>query len=241
MLKDISLINELTRQKSKLRKHEDVILDEVNRLLNANLLSEKNILNNLKFYNKTFELLDEEVLDKDRIFKLNEIKVTCTKFRLRFIDSQFYRGEIPYEAILKIKELNETGHKDLKGFKILGSRKTFLLKEKNPSLALFAPTVNGNYYHIHSWGAPIKWYKKWLAWPFQSFENLFITVALFTLIITLLLPVRLITLDREAPYWCGYRIATFFHLLIFNSGVTVYFTFAFNKNFSKSIWNSTLL
>ena len=106
-MKGIHLISELTKQKLKLRKQEDVILDEVKRLLNDNLLSEKNILNNLKFYNKTFELLDEETLDKKNIFKLNEIKNTCTKYRLRFIDSQFYKGEIPYEAILKIKDLNK--------------------------------------------------------------------------------------------------------------------------------------
>jgi hypothetical protein len=57
------------------------------------------------------------------------------------------------------------------------------------------------------------------------------------LLLDLALPTRLITLDHSANYWSGYRAAAFFHLLIFNFGVTAYLTFAFAKNFSSSVWN----
>ncbi len=212
-------------------------MDEVKSILNSNLLKENNILGNLKFYSKTFELLDEESVDPNFIFRPEEIKTICVKFRLRFLDSQFYKGEIPYESVLKIKDLNTKHHKDLKGFKVLASRETFSLKEKNNKPAvLFAKTLTGNYYLVHAWGEEFKWHRKLLAFPLRTFETLFLSVAFLTLLIDLTLPIRWITLDHSAPYWCGYRIATYFHLLIFLSGFTVYFTFAFNKNFSKSLW-----
>jgi len=238
MLKDRSIKDELIRHRKKLHKAEDLLLEQVQRMLNANLLNEKNILNNLKFYNTTFELLNDDELDRPNVFKKAEIKGICTKYRLRFLNSQYFRGEIPYEAVLKIKDLNSVYHKDLKGFKILASRKAFLLKEKRPSFLLFAPTIAGDYYLVHAWGQKMKWHRKLLAWPLSTFESLFTTVAIITAIIAVSLPTYLITLDREAPYWCGYRMATFFHILIFNSGVTTYFTFALNKNFSNSVWNS---
>lgn len=238
MLKEISIKNELLKQKDKPKKAEDFLIDEVNRLLKSELINERNILNNLKFYNKTFELLNENEIDKNLIFTPTEIKKICIKYRLRFLDSQLYKAEIPYVSILKIKHLNEVQRKNLKGFKILSSSKSFLSKKKDTAI-LFAPTVNGNYYLIHHWGENFKWYRKYMAFPLQTFETLALFIATFTLIETLLLPTYLITLDRDATYWCGYRIATYFHILIFNSGVTAYFTFALNKNFSKSIWNNT--
>lgn len=239
MLKKINITNELIKERQKISKAEDVIMDQVKSILNSDLVKESNVLENLKFYNKTFELLDEEVLDTELIFRPEEIKTICIKYRLRFLDSQFYKGEIPYESVLKIKDLNTRYRKDLKGFKILASRETFSLKEKNSKPAiLFAKTLTGNYYLIHSWGEEYKWYRKILAFPMRTFESLMLSLLILTLIIDLSLPTRLITLDHSATYWCGYRIASYFHLLIFLTGFTAYFTFAFNKNFSKSDWNN---
>src|SRR5688572_679460 len=38
--------------------------------------------------------------DQDLVFSLNTIKATCVKYRLRFLDSQLFKNEIPYEALL---------------------------------------------------------------------------------------------------------------------------------------------
>jgi hypothetical protein len=238
MLDPINIYKELLKEKVRIRKDEDELIEEVNRILNRDLINENNVLNNLKFYKKTFELLDEDDLDPKCIFKIDEIRNICTKYRLRFVDSHYFKEEIPYECILKLKEFNQGQGKDLQGFKILASADTFSGRKKNGPSILFAPTVNGNYYMIHTWGKEMSWYRNLMAMPMRSFESLSITLGLITLLITLILPTRLITLDHDATYWCGYRIATYFHILIFNSGVTAYITFAFNKNFSGSIWDS---
>ena len=239
MFGKISITAELLKTRVKKRNQEDVLIDEVKHILNSDLLKENKILSHLKFYNKRFELLDENEVDNIYVFSLEEVKKICIKYRLRFLDSQLYRNEIPYEAVLKIKDLNTLYHKDLKGFKMLAPAKAFAKKENNLPCLLFVPTLSGNYYLIHSWGKEFKWYMKYLLFPAQTFETLLLSVASLVLIIDLCLPVELITLDRSAPYWCGYRIATFFHIFIFFCGFTAYATFAFNKNFSKSNWNDT--
>lgn len=237
MFNNININSELSKLRNKTRKQEDVLLDEVKNILSADLLKENKILNHLKFYNKAFELIDETEVSQAFIFSEAEIKQICTKYRLRFLDSQHFKNEFPYEAILKIKDLNTRYHKDLQSFKVLAPLEVF--KDKNaigPS-ALFAQTLNGNYYLIHSWGNDLKWYKRFTLFPLRTIETLFLSLLLFTFVIDISLPVELITLDRSAPYWCGYRVATFFHLLIFFSGFTTYLTFAFHKNFSSSEWN----
>ena len=239
MFSKINITNELLKTRVKKRSQEDVLMNEVKNILSTDLLKENKILGNLKFYNKSFELLDEPKINSALVFSVEEIKNICVKYRLRFLDSQFYKDEFPYEAVLKIKDLNTEYKKDLKGFKILAQAQSFSKKEKGLPCLLFAPTINGNFYLIHSWGREYKWHRKITHFPVRTFETLILTLAVFTLIVDLSLPVELITLDRSAPYFCGYRIATYFHLLIFFSAFTTYATFAFNKNFSKSNWNDT--
>lgn len=236
MLSGYDIKEELLKLKVKTAEPEDEIIDEVNKILARSIYKEKNILKNLRSYNKTFEVLDEEDLDDALIFKPEELKEICIKFRLKFLDSQNYQFDVPYEAIAKINDLNKTQGKNLEGFKIMGVANSFRNPNNSSSFALFAPTLLGNYYLIYNWGNKLKWYKKLLAFPLRNFETLMVTVLLWTLLVTMSLPTVLITLDRTATYWCGYRIAVYFHLLIFFSGVTAYILVGFNKRFSGSVW-----
>lgn len=238
MFKPLNIGTELIKFRNKQRKQEDILIDEVKNILSSDLIKENKILNNLKFYNQSFEYISEPDVNSDLIFSLEEIKVICTKFRLRFIDSQYYKNEFPYEAILKIKDINSSKRKELKHFKILAPVEAFKNSAENYPCLLFAQTINGNFYLIHTWGKELKWYKKMVLFPLRNFDSLFVSVAVFTLLVDISLPVELITLDRSAPYWCGYRIATYFHLFIFFSGFTAYTIFAFFKNFSNISWNS---
>jgi len=236
-MKRVDLESELARFKTKTRSKEDDLLNEANRILSNDLFSEKKILDNLKHYKNSFELVNEEDVDAGMIFNASEIKKIALDYRLKFIDSKYFKPEIPYEAVLKIKHINLQYHKELKGFKILAPLEAFKDKElKQPSI-LFAPTDLGNYYIIHKWGEDFKWHRKIISWPLKNFDHLFGTVLIYTLIVTLSIPTPLITLDATATYWCGYRAAAFMHLLIFHCGVTAYITFAFGKNLSSITWN----
>ncbi len=233
----VDLFIQLEKCKDQKTKEADDLLSEVNRILHKNIYNEKNVLNNLKHYNKSFELIDEDDVEKNMIFSSSEIKKLAIQYRLRFLDSQCYKSDFPYESVLKIEQLNATHKKSLKGFKVLSTSKFFKDAKNIDNALLFAPTNLGNYYLIHKWGKPLKWYRKFVSLPLRNIETLFVTLIIITFIITMSLPTYLITLDRKATYWCAYRIGIFFHLFIFNMGATAYITFAFSKNLSSSIWN----
>jgi len=238
MLGPVDVKEELIRRRSKIRRAEDHLIKEVDKILHQSAFSGKNVLDNLKDYHKSFGSVDEEDMDAENIFSINEIKEIAIKYRLRFVDSGIFKQELPYESLLKVQHINQAHKKELSGFKLLAT--THFLKNKNTTdnTLLFVPTNLGNYYLVHLWGKKLKWNRALMNWPIRNIETLFLSLILATLLITLSLPTRLITLDRKATYWCAYRIGIFFHLFIFNMGVTAYITFAFSKNLSSSVWNS---
>lgn len=238
MLKPVNIKELLRKSKQHSRGQGEHLIEDAKKVLRRDLFSEQKILQNLKAYNSAKDLLEEEGLDKESIFLLKDIKRTCINYRLRFLDSEHYHAEIPFEAIARIKSLNDKQHKDLKHFKVLGSQQALCGKSKEEVL-LFCKTLDENYYLIYRWGKSLKWSRSLFTWPLRNFENLFLSVAAITAFITLVLPTGLISLDENIGYFSGFRLAAFFHLLIFNFGVTAYITFAFNKNFSSSVWNQS--
>jgi hypothetical protein len=239
MKKEISIADILLKRKIKHAKQEDLVLEEVYSILNKDLFHEKKVLSNLQLYNRSFELIDEDDVDVLDVFSEKDIKDICTDYRLRFLDSQFYKKEIPYAAVLKIKDLNVRYRKDLKGFKILAPIESFRADGKDKELLLFAPTSNGNYCLLYKWGSNLNKNRKWLYWHLRRFETLLFTVALISGILAVSLPTRLIWLPEHADYWGMYRVGAFMHIFIFNMGFTAYLTFTFSNNFSSASWNSS--
>ena len=237
MFRQTDIQSELSRSRKKQRATGGNLVSEAQRILKRDLFTENKILANLGKYNRSFELLDEEALDDSLIFSQEDVRQVCINYRLKFLGSKSYQPEIPYEAVLRIKGFNSQFAKNLKEFKIMTTARAFSKKENQEEAVLFAGTNDGNYYLIHRWGTPLPWYRLIRYWHMRYFENLFLSVITFTLLVALSLPIGFITLDNKAEYWSGYRAAAFFHLLIFNMGVTAYTTFAFAKNFSSTVWN----
>ncbi|MFL5751970.1 MAG: hypothetical protein ACJ76F_01075 [Bacteroidia bacterium] len=233
---DISVV--LAREKRQAHRHEDKLLEEARRLIIAEQFSDKYILQNLKSYNRSFELVNEEESREEDLFRIEEIRNTCINYRLKFLDSQLYPGEIPYEAILKIKNINKVQHKDIRHFKILAPAEDFNEGKKVQDTLLFAKTVYGNYCLIHQWGTPLKASRKLTSFPFRNFECLIFCVLLFTFCLTMAIPTRRLTTDVKADYLSMYRIAAFFHLLILNGGFTIYLAVAFRLKLSSTTWDS---
>lgn len=237
MFRKLDIGKQLGAARIQQRRHEEQVLAEARQILKKDLFSEDKVLQNLQQYNRTFDVVNEEEVDSDDVFTPREIREVAVRYRLKFLESRFYNAEFPYEAILRIRELNRKQGKDLKIFRVLASPELFNGKVPASQCSLFVKTNYDNYYLLHRWGEPVPQYRKWLYWPLRSFETLAFTIIVFTLALTLSLPTALITLDRQAEYWSGYRIAAFFHLLIFDTAVTVYFAFAFALNFSSVVWN----
>jgi hypothetical protein len=241
MFRPVHIQNELERERKKLLDAGDILVFDAKRILHDQQFTEKNILGNLKSYNKSFGLLNEEGLNKEQLFTHMEIKNICIRYRLRFVDSDMYTGEFPYESILKIKDLNELQRKDLNYFKVISTVDRLKHPFLDQDTLLFCETVYGNYYLIHRWGAALSARRKWNFFFLRNFETILLFTVLISAFLTLITPTKLMTNDPRAEFFSLYRSALFFHILIINTGFVVFYLFKKGIPFSSSCWDSKKL
>ncbi len=174
-----------------------------------------------------------KLLDRNRIYHINQIKKVCIDYRLRFLDIKYFKNKIPAEASNQIEILEKVHNNSISDFKIMAPSKLFRLIRKDDPL-LFAPLGNGYFYLVHKWGNDLKPLRKILMWPLKNIKNLFITIFSLTLILTLITPQNLFTKNpSQSTFWLLY----FFNL---KAVMFVFFFYAISmgKNFSKFIWNN---
>ena len=174
-----------------------------------------------------------DLLESSRIYHINDIKKICIDYRLRFLDSKYFKGDIPVEALSKIKSLEKEHDLKLKGFKVIAPSKLFKLKDKDDPL-LFVPIGNGYHYLIHQWGNDLHPLRKMLMWPFKGMVNLSLLVVLLSFLITLSIPNGLFSKSNSTS---EFLIINFFMFKCIAS-VVIFYGFALGKNFNPAIWNS---
>ncbi len=143
--------------------------------------------------------------------------------------------ELPYDAIVAIKELEKLAGAEIKHTKIAAPSKFFKLEDSNKDPMLFAQIDDTNYYLIHKWGNDLAWYKKIICYPFRSVTTLFISMIAIGIPLALFVPYMVWHSQEDITYFQRMFLAvvvvyTFF-ILVFG-GVTFY------KRFSKVCWNS---
>tara|TARA_R110002020_G_scaffold21009_1_gene71113 strand:- start:82567 stop:83286 length:720 start_codon:yes stop_codon:yes gene_type:complete len=175
-----------------------------------------------------------DLLETEDIYHLGQIKKICIDYRLRFLDTHYFKGEIPDDAIQKIKRMERDHGMEIKGLKIIAPSRLFRLKDKDDPL-LFAPIGNGYYYLIHKWGNDLHPFRKLFAWPFKDVVNLIIMVMLGSYLITLLIPENLFSRNGDSSeFWIIY-----FFMFKSCAAIVLFYGFALGKNFNPGIWNST--
>jgi len=233
LIKKTNIEERLQYLKNKQTNEQD-ILQAVHKLLAVDNHKDDLVLETLSKSNDAnhndfvFDLLETE-----RIYQLEQIKEICINYRLRFLDSKYFKGELPYEAILKIKSLEKKHNTKLNGFKIIAPSKLFKLENADDPL-LFAPIGNGYYYLIHKWGNDLNPFRKILMWPYKSFGNLIIATLLVSLIATGLFPEGVFS-NKPNSTQAG---MIFFFIFKSIAAVVIYYGFATGKNFNTAIWNS---
>jgi hypothetical protein len=172
-------------------------------------------------------------LESDKVFHIDSIRNICITYRLRFLDSKFYKLDIPEEANIKIRQL-ETEHKTtLHSFKILAPAKALKLKNYDDPL-LFAPLGNDYYYLIHKWGNDLSPFRKWKALPYRNFGNLLVFILLLSIATTFALPHK--QLGDET--YSTVKMITFLFIFKTYCAIYIYYFFWKGKNFSVSNWDS---
>lgn len=232
-LKKTNIENKLFLLKNK-QEEPDMLL-QVKKVLEEDELNETRIADQLHdgthITSQNNFIFDH--LETERIFHIDQIKTICIDYRLRFLDSKYFKGEIPKSAIKKVKSLEKLHQTQLQGFKIMAPSKLFKLADKDDPL-LFAPIGNDYFYLIHKWGDDLHPLRKILVWPFQNIINLTLTVLLVSYWATLLTPSGLFSKSGSATeFWIIY-----FFMFKCIAAVVIFYGFALGKNFNPAIWNS---
>jgi hypothetical protein len=233
MFSRTNLENQLLKYRSK-RIDEQSVMEEVQRIFSENEMQREEIVSALT--EKSVEVENEfnfDLLDTNHIFYIEDIKNLCINYRLRFLDSHFFKGDFPEEAISEVRNLEKKHQIPLKNFKIVAPAKLLKLENADDPL-LFAPMGNDYFYLIHKWGNDLHPFRKLLMWPYKSFENLVFTVAVLSLLITSLMPMQWFTPNAT------FQEYLFLFLIIFKGvgGMVIFYGFSKGKNFNGAIWNS---
>ena len=233
LLKKTNIEKELSKTRLD-HLQQDAILNQVRQILNQENESEKRITKNIEESGSEVEnKFVFDLLETKNIYHISQIKQICINYRLRFLDSKYFKGAIPQEAIDKIKKLEQEHELELKGFKIIAPSKLFKLEDKDDPL-LFAPIGNGYYYLIHKWGTDMHPLRKALVWPFKNVGNLLALILLLSLLCTAAIPENLFSKSNTNAQF----LVLFFFMFKSAVGVTLFYGVSMGKIFNPAIWNS---
>lgn len=248
MFSTIDIQQELIKAKEKHVKIEHALLRQINEALNKGREADEYLLKRLRTSPKPGKSgLNPDLLNKNNIFSIDDIKKICIDYRLRFLDSRhFKQEELPYDALQALKELEkelknhtsspeEASENALPQIKLLASAKYFKLEDIHKDPMLFARIDDANYYLIHKWGNDFRWYKKWIAFPFRSILALLFSLMLIGIPAAILLPALFFTNHSDVSH---YQLLYLAFVVIYSLFTLVFIGFTFHKKFSSVCWNS---
>ena len=235
LLERINLRKEMENVRQKEMKEQE-ILEEVKKLLHKEGDSNRKIRERImqsdpeETHGNNFNF---DLLETGRIFHQSHIKKICIDYRLRFLSTHFFKGDLPAEALAAVRELENLHQVKLQGFKMLAPAKYFRLENADDPM-LFAPLGNNYYYLIHKWGTDMHPLRKLCMWPLKNLENLIIFSFFFSFILTFGI--------REV-FFSRFRETSQFLILFmysFKSVIALLFFYGISlgKNFSSGNWNS---
>jgi len=173
----------------------------------------------------------------ENIFSLQDIKMLCIDYNLRFLDAAFFKGKIPKEAINKIKFIEDQTLQEFENFKIIAPAKRFILEDENADPLLFVNLGNDKFLFIHKWGNDLQWFKKLVSIPIRNYVNLAITAIVFSALLSICIPNSWLSTLGDLNYLNFFRLLFFFWISLVSLSLTSFFWFSFRNNVSEDIWN----
>ncbi|MDO7570002.1 MAG: hypothetical protein MUQ86_03960 [Flavobacteriaceae bacterium] len=182
---------------------------------------------------RTTNAFNFDLLDRNKIYHLEQIKKVSINYRLRFLDLKYFKNKLPESAHQDIQQLEALHETHLSGFKIMAPSALFRLEKADDPL-LFAPLGNDFYYLVHKWGNDLHPLRRLMMLPFKNIWNLLGLVLAISFVVTEIMPKNLFTKSSDA--------STYWMLLFFNfkaiASVVLFYGFALGKNFNPAIWNN---
>lgn len=238
MFEKVNLEAELYKQREADRDLEpSVVLAEFKSLFEADWERDGRLRSAMKSAGGSNRLPGPEGLDPERIYPLESIRKICLKYRLRFLGTDLFQGEIPQSALTEIKNTERRMGTPLESFMIVAPAKMFTLEDANRDPLLFAPLSDGRYYLLARWGNDLSWHRAIAAWPVRSPLHLTATVAAVAALITLFIPTPWLV-DQPVGYFNFFRLVAFVLNFTVLGGLVSYFWFVMYRKFGWYAWNS---
>ena len=230
-MKKINLFEELLQERNK-----QISTNELTSLLKNIWTKEdskkERITQSLKTTNNgSFNQLKFEEMETKNVFHIDTIKNICVRYRLRFLDSNLFKGEYPKNITKIISDIEKKHDTNLNNFMIMAPSKLFKIKSPDDPI-LFIPIGNNYYYLIHKWGEEFNYLRKLLVLPFKNIDNLTIFSVLVSVFFALLGKLFIPSLTTSEVFILFLFLVKGFIFIFF------YTFFLTRKNFSESIWNS---
>ena len=226
-MKKVNLFEELINERSKQITSEELRTaiksiwskdDQIKKSLNK---KNDNKHNDLKF----------DKMKTRNIFHKDTIKKICVRYRLRFLDSNLFKGEYPKNITKIIGKIERNHNTTLSNFMIMAPSKLFKIKSPDDPI-LFVPIGNDYYYLIHKWGEEFNYLRKLMVLPFKNIDNLTIFSVLVSVVFALLGKLIMPSLSVSEVFILFLFLVKGFIFIFF------YMFFLTRRNFSESIWNS---
>ena len=226
-MKKVNLFEELINERSKQITSEELRTaiksiwskdDQIKKSLNK---KNDNKHNDLKF----------DKMKTRNIFHKDTIKKICVRYRLRFLDSNLFKGEYPKNITKIIGKIERNHNTTLSNFMIMAPSKLFKIKSPDDPI-LFVPIGNDYYYLIHKWGEEFNYLRKLMVLPFKNIDNLTVFSVLVSVVFALLGKLIMPSLTFSEVFILFLFLVKGFIFIFF------YMFFLTRRNFSESIWNS---
>jgi len=226
----------IEKELSKVQSPKKSLLDDVSSIFENAIEKENKILIRLKNEMRNRIDFDENMLDTNNIYDIETIEKICINYRLRFLDSSNFKSQYPFEAIMKIKELEKKIGTEIQHFKILAPHEVFELKEINADPLLFAQLSDNRFYLIHKWGNDLAWYRAIINFPFRGIGTFMISMFAIAFLFQMCIPYSWVAMDAADEF--NFRLWFTIHCFIGLFSFSIFlgsFTF---KGFSSSVWKS---
>ena len=230
-MKKVNLFEELLRERNKQISSNELksLIKDIwdkedfkkNRI--AKSLNEKN--------NENFNKMKFEEMETKNIFHKDTIKSICVQYRLRFLDSNLFKGDYPDNITKVISDIEKKHETTLNNFMIMAPSKLFKIKSPDDPI-LFVPIGNDYYYLIHKWGEEFNYLRKLLVLPFKNIDNLTVFSILVSVFFALVGKLLMPSLTSSEVFILFLFLVKGFIFIFF------YMFFLTRRNFSESIWNS---
>ena len=230
-MKKVNLFEELLKERSKQISTNELISLLKNIWVKEDSKKER-ITQSLKDVNNgSFNQLKFDEMETKNIFHKDTIKNICVKYRLRFLDSNLFKGDYPKNITKIISDIEKKHDTKLINFMIMAPSKLFKIKSPDDPI-LFVPIGNDYYYLIHKWGEEFNYLRKLLVLPFKNIDNLTIFSVLVSVFFAFLGKLFIPSLTFSEVFILFLFLVKGFIFIFF------YTFFLTRKNFSESIWNS---